>query len=333
MKQPYLLFLGSEKVIENAKTAAGIAYWRPEFCKGQFRMAGGTVDLGLPDMDMDEAVAVGIKTLVIGIAPVGGKIEKIWIPAILTALEKGLDVAAGLHDRLQDHSEIRELARIYGRNLYDIRQSDRLFDVGTGEKRAGMRLLTVGTDCSVGKKYTSLAIEKEMRSRGINVDYRATGQTGIFIAGKGVSVDAVVADFISGAAESLSPANDTDHWDIIEGQGSLYHPSYAGVTVGLIHGSQPDKLVLCHNASRDHMEDMPNFPIVDFDISMEGYLAIARLTNKNATFVGICINSSSLSERKAMEYMKLVEKKFGQPCCDPVRNGVASIVDNLRLKS
>ncbi|MBL4836885.1 MAG: DUF1611 domain-containing protein [Kordiimonadaceae bacterium] len=329
MKQPYLLILGSEKVIENAKTAAGIAYWRAEACRGQFRMEGGTVDLGLPDLDLDEAVAAGIKTLVIGIAPVGGKIEESWAPVIITALEKGLDVAAGLHDRLQDHPEINQLAKAYGRNLYDIRQPGKKFNVGTGEKRAGMRLLTVGTDCAVGKKYASLAIEKEMKSRGINADYRATGQTGIFIAGKGVSVDAVVADFISGAAETLSPANDTDHWDIIEGQGSLYHPSYAGVTVGLIHGSQPDKLVLCHNAGRDHLEDMPNFPIVDFDVSMEGYLAIAHLTNKKATFVGICINTSSLSEGEAMDYMQSVEKKFGLPCCDPVRNGVASIVDNL----
>jgi len=331
MKQPYLLFLGSEKVTENLKTAAGIAYWRPDVCKGQFRLPGGTVDLGLPDLDLDEAVAAGIKTLVIGIASFGGKIEESWVPVIITALEKGLDVAAGLHDRLRDHPEINQLAKAYGRELYDIRQSDRKFYVGTGEKRAGRRLLTVGTDCVVGKKYTSLAIEKEMKGRGLNVDYRATGQTGIFIAGTGVSVDAVVADFISGAAETLSPANDADHWDIIEGQGSLYHPSYAGVTVGLIHGSQPDKLVLCHNASRDHIDGMPNFPIVDFDVCMEGYLSIAHLTNKAAEFVGICINSSALSEEKAQDYMQEIEQKFGQPCCDPVRNGVAKIVDNLGL--
>lgn len=331
MKQPYLLFLGSEKVIENAKTAAGIAYWRPDACKGQFRLPGGTVDLGLPNLDLDEAVAAGIKTLVIGFAPFGGKIEESWVPVIITALEKGLDVAAGLHDRLQDHSEISKLAEAYGRTLYDIRQSDKTFDVGSGEKRSGMRLLTVGTDCAVGKKYASLAIEKEMKARGVNADYRATGQTGIFIAGTGVSVDAVVADFISGAAESLSPANDPGHWDVIEGQGSLFHPSYAGVTVGLLHGSQPDKMVLCHNASRDHMEDMPNFPIVDFDVCMEGYLAIAHLTNKAAEFVGICINTSALTEAEALDYMQTVEKKFGLPCCDPVRTGVAKIVDNLGL--
>ncbi|PHZ86523.1 N-acetyltransferase DgcN [Paremcibacter congregatus] len=329
MKQPYLLFLGSEKVIENAKTAAGIAYWRPEACKGQFRLEGGTIDLGLPDLDLDEAVAAGIKTLVIGIAPFGGKIEASWVSVILTALEKGLDVAAGLHDRLQDHPEISQIAKTHGRTLYDIRKSDKKFDVGTGEKRTGMRLLTVGTDCAVGKKYASLAIEKEMKSRGVNADYRATGQTGIFIAGTGISVDAVVADFISGAAETLSPANDADHWDIIEGQGSLYHPSYAGVTVGLMHGSQSDKLVLCHNASLTHMDGLPNFPIVDFGACMDGYLSIARLTNRNVEFAGFCINTSKLSERDALDYMQRVEETFGLPCCDPVRTGVAKIVDKL----
>lgn len=331
MKQPYLLFLGDEKVIENAKTAAGIAYWRPEYCRGQYRMEGGTLNLGLPDMSLDDAVQNGVKTLVIGIAPFGGKIEDSWIPVIIAALDMGLDVAAGLHEQLNNHSVIRKAAEARGRQLFDIRQPRQGFSVGTGKKRAGKRLLTVGTDCAVGKKYTSLALEKEIRSRGIKADYRATGQTGIFISGSGISVDAVISDFVSGAAESLSPENDADHWDVIEGQGSLYHPSYAAVTVGLLHGSQPDALVLCHNATRTHMDGMPDFPIVDFDVAMRGYLDIAHLTNKAAVFVGVSMNTMGLPDDDAQAYMRQIEAKYSLPCSDPVRNGVASIVDNMGL--
>jgi len=329
MKKPFLLFLGAETVVENAKTAAGIAYWRPEDCKGQLSLAGGTVDLGLSNLDLDQAVKQGVQTLVIGIAPFGGRIDNDWVPVILSALEKGLDIAAGLHDKLNDHSIISATAKEFGRHLYDIRQPKQTFSVGNGVKRLGMRLLTVGTDCAVGKKYTSLAIEKEMRSRGVSADYRATGQTGMFIAGHGIAIDAVISDFVSGAAESLSPDNDADHWDVIEGQGSLFHPAYAGVTVGLIHGSQADKLILCHNAKLQHMDDLPGYPIVDIAECMEGYLRIARLTNKNVEFSGFCINTSSLSSAEAMQYMQAIEDKYNLPCCDPIRTGVASIVDHL----
>ena len=131
-----------------------------------------------------------------------------------------------------------------------MRQPPNNFKVGTGEKRAGKRLLTVGTDCAVGKKYTALAIEKTLRARGVDANFRATGQTGIFISGRGIAIDSVIADFIAGAAEWLSPANQPEHWDIIEGPGSLFNPAYAGVTLGLVHGSQPDALVICHDARR-----------------------------------------------------------------------------------
>ena len=120
-------------------------------------------------------------------------------------------------------------------------------------RSTGLRLLTVGTDCSVGKKYTALALEKEMRARGLAADFRATGQTGVFISGRGVAIDAVVADFISGAAEWISPAAEPDHWDVVEGQGSLFHPSFSGVTLGLLHGAQPDAFVVCHEPTRTHM--------------------------------------------------------------------------------
>ena len=329
MQQPYLLFLGNADNQGDAKTGAGIAYWRAEICLGQYRMESCSIDLGLKDMGIDEAVALGVKTLIVGVAPDGGRICRTWVPTILKALDKGLDVAAGLHERLSDIPEVYRMAKAKGRVIYDVRQPQQSFSVGNGLKRSGMRLLTVGTDCAVGKMYASLSLEREMRRRGMKVDFRATGQTGIFIAGQGVSIDAVVSDFVSGASESLSPVNDQDHWDVIEGQGSLFHPSYAAVTVGLIHGSQPDKIVLCHEAGRSHIQFIDGYPIPDLSVCLEAYTALARLTNPAASAIGLCINTDSLTEGKALTYLRETENMLGIPCCDPVRTGVSRIVDVL----
>ena len=327
MQPPYLIFLGNASSLGDAKTGAGIAHWRRDVCLAQNRMQGCAVDLGLRDMSIDEAVAAGARTLIVGVAPDGGRFCRAWIPTIVEALDKGLDVAAGLHERLADIPDVSRMARARGRALYDVRQPDRDFPVGTGVKRPGMRLLTVGTDCAVGKMYTSLSLESEMRRRGMKVDFRATGQTGILIAGQGVSVDAVVADFVSGASESLSPANDPDHWDVIEGQGCLFHPSYAAVTLGLVHGSQPDVLVLCHEAGRSHILNLEAYPIPDLGACMEVYTTAARLTNPAASFAGVCVNTAHLAEEPAARYLRETEEALGMPCCDPVRHGVGRIVD------
>ncbi|WP_417790737.1 N-acetyltransferase DgcN [Terasakiella pusilla] len=326
---PYALFLGNETDISNAKTAAGIAHWQRENCVCQIRLENGTVDLSLADMTVQQAVKSGAKCLVIGVANFGGVIAPDWLPVLKSALEAGLDVAAGLHARLNDIAELRNLAEKYGRKLYDIRQPEQVFRVGSGVERTGNRLLTVGTDCSVGKMYTSLAIEKELRMRGCDATFRATGQTGVFIARSGVCVDAVVSDFISGAAESLSPDNAADHWDIVEGQGSLFHPAFAGVTLGLLHGSQPDALVLCHDATRETIEDYLDFPIPEFGRCMETYIAAASLTAPNVQFVGMSINTSKLNDIEAHKYLVRLEHHHNLPCCDPVRTGVAAIVDRM----
>ena len=330
MQQPYLIFLGNGDNPGDAKTGAGIAHWRADICLGQCRMESCSIDLGLRDTSIDEAVELGAKTLVVGVAPDGGKICRTWIPTILEALDKGLDVAAGLHERFSDIPEVYRMAKSKGRAIYDVRQPDQTFSVGSGVKRPGMRLLTVGTDCGVGKMYASLALEREMRQRGMKVDFRATGQTGIFISGQGISIDAVVSDFVSGASESLSPANDQDHWDVIEGQGSLFHPSYAAVTLGLIHGSQPDKIVLCHEAGRSHIQYIKGYPIPDLSACLEAHTTMARLTNPAAAGIGLCVNTSSLSEEQALEYLQETEKSLEIPCCDPVRTGVSRIVDVLQ---
>ena len=253
IQHPYLLFLGDAPDQLAAKTAQGISQWRSDWCLGQLRLAGCKADLGLPEMTIGDAAAQGARTLVVGVANRGGVISEAWLPALLEALDRGLDLASGLHRRLGDVPALAERARERGRRIFDVRHPRRDFAVGTGARRPGKRLLAVGTDCSIGKMYTTLALEKEMHARGIKADFRATGQTGIFIAGSGVSIDAVVADFISGAVEWLAPANDPDHWDLVEGQGSLFHPSYAGVSLGLLHGAQPTALVVCHEPNRPHM--------------------------------------------------------------------------------
>jgi uncharacterized NAD-dependent epimerase/dehydratase family protein len=191
-----------------------------------------------------------------------------------------------------------------------VRHPTREFEVGTGAKRPGKRLLAVGTDCSVGKMYTTLALEKELRKRGAKADFRATGQTGIFIAGSGVSIDAVVSDFVSGAVEWLSPANDADHWDLVEGQGSLFHASFAGVSMGLLHGAQPDALVLCHEPTRKHMRGLPHYPLPDLKACMDANLAAAKLTNAKVKFIGASINTKGLDEAAAKDYLAKVDTYF-----------------------
>ncbi|MFT6928165.1 MAG: putative NAD-dependent epimerase/dehydratase family protein [Psychromonas sp.] len=333
IQKPYLLFLGDAHDPLAAKVAQGINQWHPEYCAGQYRMPDCAADLGLTDMDIAQAKEAGVKTLVIGVANRGGIISDKWIDILTQALEAGMDLAAGLHNKLNDIAELKTLADSLGRNLFDVRFPTQSFPVANGLKRSGKRVLPVGTDCSCGKMYTALAIEQEMLARGIKASFRATGQTGILISGSGVSVDAVVADFISGAVEQITPANDADHWDVVEGQGSLFHPSFAGVTLGLIHGAQADALVLCHEPTRTHMRGLPTYPVPEIQTCIDACLAAARLTNPAAHFVAISVNTSQLTKAQAQECLAEIEAEFALPAVDPFRQGVGRIVDALALLS
>ncbi|SCC28345.1 N-acetyltransferase DgcN [Kosakonia oryziphila] len=328
IQKPYLLFLGDAHDQLAAKVAEGIKQWHPEYCVGQYRMANCHANCQLPDMDIDTAVKAGAKTLVIGVANRGGIISKEWISILSHALESGLDLAAGLHNKLADVPELKALADRLGRSLFDVRHPTQQYPVASGRKRSGKRLLPVGTDCSCGKMYTALAIEKEILARGGKATFRATGQTGILISGSGISVDAVVSDFVSGAVETLAPDNDADHWDIIEGQGSLFHPSFAGVTTGLIHGAQPDALVLCHEPTRTHMRGV-DYPVPDILDCMALNLKMAQLTNPKAKFIGISINTSALDKAEAIALMSSLQQRTGLPVVDPFRQGVGALVDAL----
>ena len=326
---PYLLFLGDARDALAAKVALGVKQWRPENCLGQLSLPYCNADAGLPEMTVAEARAAGAETLMVGVANRGGVIDPAWIDVLREALEAGMDLAAGLHNRLADVPALAQAAAAHGHSLFDVRFPTRKFEVGNGRKRSGKRILPVGTDCSCGKMYTALAMEKELRSRGVSADFRATGQTGILIAGTGVAIDAVVADFISGAVEALTPDADPNHWDCVEGQGSLFHPSYAGVTMGLIHGAQPDALVLCHEPVRRHLRGLPEYPLPNLEICMAANLAAARLTNPAAKVVGAAINTSALDDAAAKRCLAETEERLGLPCVDPVRTGVARIADTL----
>ena len=329
LRKPYLLFLGDAADQLAAKTAVGVAHWCPDDCVGQLRLPNCNADLGLADLTIEEAAAKGAQTLLIGVANRGGRFSDQWLSELYKALDAGMDIASGLHNRLTDLDELVQRAQQKQRRLFDVRHPAEEPSIGDGKPRTGQRLLTVGTDCSVGKMYTSLAIAQELTARKIKSTFRATGQTGIFIAGSGISVDAVVADFISGSIETLCPNNDADHWDIIEGQGSLFHASYAGVSMGLLHGAQADALILCHEPTRTHMRGLPHYPLPELTTCLAANEAAARLTNPKARCIGLSINTSALDEQAARQFLDDTSQRLNLPCVDPVRDGVGPLVDVL----
>jgi len=326
---PYLIYLGDVTDETCCKTGFGLVHWAGESVIGQFRSNEDTVSVGLRDMTMEEAVTGGAKSLIIGIADVGGFLSESWHQDLIKAASMRLNIVSGGHQKLTEIPSLSETAAKAGDKLVEIRNSNINFPVGTGIKRTGRRLLTVGTDCAMGKKYTALTIAKEMRDRGMNVDYRATGQTGIMIAGGGIPIDAVVSDFIAGAAEVLSPDASADHWDIIEGQGSLTHPGYAAVTLGLLHGSQPNEIVLCHDTRHKYIEDGLKVKIPPLPEVIEMYLVMGRLTNSKIRCSGISLNTESMSDDERNEVVTQVRDETGLIVFDPVATGAGDLIDYL----
>ncbi len=324
------MFLGDAKDKMSIKIARGIADWRPELAVSEFGLPNCTVTTNMPKMTIKQSAADGAKTFLLGLANSGGTIDENWVPSILEAMAHGMDVASGLHQRLDSFPEILKKANEYKVKLIDIRHPTQSFRTGTGIKRSGKRILTVGTDCSVGKMYSALALEKEMNSQGFDSSFVATGQSGIFVSGKGIAIDCVVADFIAGAVEHISPEKNVDHWDIIEGQGSLFHPAFAGVSLGLLHGAQADALVLCHAENRTHMRGLSNRKLPSLNNTMTTNLQAAKVTNPDAKFIGISVNTSMLDDSQAMSICEKYQDSFGIPCVDPIRHGVGKIVTQLK---
>ena len=329
IETPYLLFLGDAPDQLAAKVAQGIKDWRPENSIGQFRMEGCGANLGLADMTLAEAKAAGAKTMVIGVANRGGVISQAWRDVMVQALEMEFDIASGLHNLLRDEGPLMAAAQTYGGTLHDVRVPSVGYPIANGVKRSGKRVLAVGTDCSVGKMYTALAMDAEMNKRGMKSTFRATGQTGILITGHGVPLDAVVADFMAGAIEYLTPDNEADHWDHIEGQGSLFHASYSGVTMALIHGGQPDALILAHEPTRTHMRGLPDYALPSLEQLRDTALPMAHIVNPACVVAGISVNTQHFGEDEALSYLAEVEARMGLPAVDPFRQGAGRLVDAL----
>lgn len=329
LPSPVLLFVGDEPDRAMIKTACGLADWAPERCVGEWALSDAAASTGLERLSPAAARARGARAVVIGVAPVGGALNPVWLPALLQALEAGLDLVSGMHARLGDTPALADAAARHGRQLIDVRHLPAARQTGTGRRRSGRRLLTVGTDCALGKKYTALAITRALTHRGLAADFRATGQTGIMISGGGIPLDAIPADFLAGAVEALAPDAAPDHWDVIEGQGSLFHPAYAGVTLGLVHGAQPEAMVLCHQPGRTHVHGFPDFLLPSLTEAMDAYLRAARLTSPQVRFAGISLNTYGLDSAAAHAALDQARAETGLPAADPVRGiGLSALIDN-----
>ncbi len=329
LKTPYLLFLGDAADPLAAKVAQGVKDWRPDYCVGQFSQNGCNADMHIDELSIAQAVERGAKTLVVGVANRGGVISESWISVFEDALNAGLDIASGLHNLLIDEPRLKALSEQTGRALIDVRVPQHQYPIANGVKRTGKRCLAVGTDCSVGKMYTALALEKSLKKQGTSATFRATGQTGILITGNGVPLDAVVADFMAGSIEWLTPDNKADHWDLIEGQGSLFHASYSGVTLALIHGGAPDALILCHEPTREHMRGLPDYALPSLEQLRDTALNLAHVVNPDCKVIGISVNTAALSDDDAKVLLNDIEAKMGLPTVDPFRDSADRLAQAL----
>lgn len=329
IQTPYLLFMGDAPDDLAAKSARGVFEWRPELCVGQLRLEGCKAGVDLPDMTVAQAAEAGAKTFLLGVTNRGGVVSEEWQSILVDALDHGLDIVSGLHTRVGEIDAIRAAAERTGQTIHEVRHPQGPFSIATGEKRSGKRVLAVGTDCSVGKMYTMLALEKSLKARGLDATFRATGQTGIMIDGAGVPVDAVVADFIAGVVEDLAPAASDTHWDCIEGQGSLFHPSYAGVSLGLMHGAQPTALIMCHEPTRTHMRGLPHQSLPSIGECIETNLAAARIVSPDVTMAGISVNTKDMDAAAAHTLLDELSQAHGLPCVDPGRNDIEPVTDAL----
>ncbi len=271
--------------------------------------------------------APSANTLLIGIAPTGGKIPAAWRLVILSALAQGLDIVSGLHDFLTDDAQFVAAAAEAGSTLTDVRKNDQR-DVARrqGLRPDCLRIHTVGNDCSIGKMVVSIEVAAGLRSRGHDAKFVATGQTGIMVEGDGCPIDCVVADFVSGAAEKLVLENQEHEILLVEGQGSLAHPSYSAVTLGLLHGCLPHALILCYEAGREMVHGVGHVRIPPLARILEAYETMARLM-RPCDVIGIAMNSRTLTPDAAEQERERIRNEFGLPVCDVFRHGADDLVE------
>ena len=326
--------------IHTAKTAIQVLRYKPEEvvavldrsvagkrCEEVFGVGGGIPVVGT----LSEAPPAD--TLIIGIAPPGGKIPKPWRPILLEAIYRGMNVVSGLHDFLNDDPEFYRAAGENNVRLVDLRHSDE-HEVAhrEGIREGCLRVHTVGNDCSCGKMLAAVEVARGLKHVGVDAKFVATGQTGMLVEGDGCAVDRVISDFVSGAAERLVLANQKHDVIVIEGQGSLFHPRYSCVTLGLLHGSMPDGLILCCEMGRKTIFNMPGFPLAPLDKVKEFYEAAGSIMHP-CWVIGVAFDSHNFSDADADAERKRIRNLLGLPACDVLRHGPQELVEAvLELK-
>ena len=276
------------------------------------------------------ADAHGANTLLIGIAPPGGKLPAAWEPIVLDALKRRMTVVSGLHDLLRNNTRFVAAAEEYGGTLVDLRDSNES-DVASGEPfRDGcLRIHTIANDCSVGKMVAAVELADGLRRAGVDAQFIATGQTGMLVAGNGCAVDRVISDFVPGAAEKLVRANEHHEVVVVEGQGSLFHPRYSGVTLSLLHGIQPDGMVLVYEMGRTFIHGMEPRPIPPLRRTVEYYEETASLLHPSRV-IGVAVNGRRFNDAEVQAECARVENELGVPTCDVIRHGPAKLVEAVQ---
>ncbi len=324
----------------SAKTAVSVIRYRREEVvaiidhgnKGKDLNSIVGVGRGIPIVsNVDETLKLKPTDLLIGIAPPGGMLPAEWRKHITDALKNRLHIISGLHLHLSEDREFCKLAQDHQMKIWDVRIPPEDIPLGTGKAKETntLRILTVGSDCNIGKMVTSIEITNAARSRNINVCFVATGQTGIMIEGSGIAVDHVVSDFISGAAERLVLDRAQYQLLSIEGQGTIVHPAYSGVTLGLLHGSVPQGLILCHQPTRKTLRHFPNFPILPLPYLIELYEKLAQPLHP-CKVLGISLNCFGMSDYDALEEIEKAEKETKLPATDPIKFGVDKFIDVIQ---
>ena len=336
MTQPrrMIILTDGHNDLHTAKTARCVIRYRPEEVVAVLdrasagRTCGEVMGIGgeIPLVG-SLADAPGANTLLIGIAPPGGKIPAAWRPIVLEAIRRGMTVVSGLHDFLTDDPEFRRAAAEHGTRLVDLRANDER-DVASrvGIREGCLRLHTVANDCSCGKMVAAVEVAEGLTRAGVDAAFVATGQTGIMIAGGGIAVDRVISDFVSGAAEHLVLENQHRDAIVVEGQGSLVHPRYSGVTLGLLHGLMPDGLIYCYEMGRREIFGMeplalpPHRRVIDFCETAANLMHPCRV-------LGIAVNGQRFSDAEVDQECRRVEEELGLPACDVIRHGPEKLVE------
>ncbi len=284
--------------------------------------AGGEIPVVARLEDVPQADAIYI-----GIAPPGGGLPEAWRPVLAQAIERGLDIVSGLHDFIEEDDEFRALATASGARLLDVRRN-RFRQVATAQpfRHESIRVLTVGHDCSVGKMVASLEVERALKQRQQNALFMATGQTGIMVSGRGIPVDCVVSDFVNGTVEQFLRDHQQYDYQLIEGQGSISHPAFSAVTMGLLHGSAPHGLIYCYEAGRTEVKGLPGIHLLPHRTMLQAYETVANLRHP-CKIIGVAVNTRALSESDAAAELEWARGEFGLPVCDVYRTGAEPLAD------